>query len=284
MAKEEKKLVSCLRDDKVQIKFIPKLSGNNTDDKSHVAYGGMLNEAYIKLGVKRLKDGSLVNVLTTDEKEYLEDHLELNLSIYNKDFWRKQSIRLTKEGLTLDLKNPYDYIKYKILATNTDLISPGYLERFNKRSYKFFIASKGDEQQAKRKNRSITREAFKLQGKYEDDAVILKYALKQLYKYTSKDATAEKMSEVLDKLIETKAEDVVHVLSDKNLKLKAKINQAVDLGVLKVYKKEYKDPDGAPLCHSGEKATLDNVADFLNEPANQEVKFSIEGRINQKLK
>ena len=117
-----------LRKERVIVRFIPR-SNDNITDRKHVAYGGMMDGAVRGFTVPMLSNGSYKNVLTDDEKTYLEDilGLEVNgLSVYNKkdNYWDNYLIRLTKQDTILDLSLPEDYIKYKVLLANKETVAP----------------------------------------------------------------------------------------------------------------------------------------------------------------
>jgi hypothetical protein len=126
-------LINCLTNKIVTVKYLPR-QGSITDPK-HVMYGGLAERSTITLTVPRLKSGTLKNVLTDAEKDYLEHILGLEvgaLNVYNKlnNFWENtteggvSSVRLSKYDTRLDLSDPIDYIKYKILLANKDIVAP----------------------------------------------------------------------------------------------------------------------------------------------------------------
>ena len=83
---EQPALVSCLKNKRIKVKFIPKEGGLVTDPK-HVGYGGMLETSKKRYCVPLTRSGQLVNVLTDAEKDYLEMVMGLEpneLSVYNK--------------------------------------------------------------------------------------------------------------------------------------------------------------------------------------------------------
>jgi hypothetical protein len=101
----------------------------------HVLYGGMAETAVRTFVVPMLSSGVYVNVLTDSEKAFLEEvmGLEYNaLSIYKKEnnFWDDANdfgiskVKLQKQDNYLDLSNPEDYIRYKILLANKDFVAP----------------------------------------------------------------------------------------------------------------------------------------------------------------
>ena len=132
--KSKKDLINCLRNERVIIRHIPKYSSNITNPK-HILYGGMAENASRTFVVPRLTSGMFVNVLTDNEKAFLENIMGLEdnaLSIYKKvdNFWDDSNengiskVRLLKQDNYLNLADPEDYIRYKILLANKDYIAP----------------------------------------------------------------------------------------------------------------------------------------------------------------
>ena len=126
--------VNCLRNERIIVRHINKPS-NLVSNPKHVLYGGMAENASRTYTVPRLSSGGFVNVLTNDEKAFLEAELQLEfnaLSVHRKtdNFWDDSNdrgisrVRLLKQDTILDLSNPEDYIRYKILLANKDYIAP----------------------------------------------------------------------------------------------------------------------------------------------------------------
>ena len=128
-------LKSCLINKKIQVKFIPRNYMGITNSK-HVLFGGMSENSVLILTVPVLEStGSYKNILTKEEKDFLEDYLGLEfnaLSIYKKvdNYWDNFSIRLTKQGITLNLLDPNDYIKYKVLRADALIRKIEYFTNF----------------------------------------------------------------------------------------------------------------------------------------------------------
>ena len=79
-------LISCLRNDKVIVRYVNKPNTNITNPK-HVLYGGMAETAVRTFTVPMLRSGALVNILTDSEKDFLESYMGLEknaLSVYLK--------------------------------------------------------------------------------------------------------------------------------------------------------------------------------------------------------
>jgi hypothetical protein len=101
MAQNEDQLVSCLKNEKVIIKHIPRENSMVGNNPKHVLYGGMAEGSTRTYVVPMLRNGQLVDVLTKDEKDFLEYYMGLEdnaLSVHkvNDNFWKKQKVVLKK--------------------------------------------------------------------------------------------------------------------------------------------------------------------------------------------
>ena len=122
----EKTAVFSLPEETVTVKFIKK-SKNGITDKNHVAFGGLLNKAAFTLPARKLDRGHYTNVISKEEKVYLESLMNLEenaLSVYRKEdnFWDTISIRLDKDDQKFNLSDPMDFIKIRVLESYDDLI------------------------------------------------------------------------------------------------------------------------------------------------------------------
>ena len=70
-------LICCLQNRLVQVKFIPQ-PGTISNPK-HVLYGGMAERSVFTVTVPKLRSGTYKNVLTDDEKDYLEAAMVLEV-------------------------------------------------------------------------------------------------------------------------------------------------------------------------------------------------------------
>ena len=282
-------IVNCLKNEKIIVKHVPKETGMVRDPK-HILYGGMAESAVKWFTVPRLTSGMYVNVLTNAEKTCLEEvmGLEYNaLSIYNKtdNFWDNFMVRLTKQDNILDLSNPEDYIKYKVLLANKDFIAPSLqeLEDHPKATYQFVIIHENEESQASKKKMNATMQAYMEFGKIQDNADILRTIIETIDgRPTSKNSKIEFLQDKVGKLIQADAKLFVRVASDPLLSTKVLIKKAIEGGLISnrggmLYLKA----DGTPLCGDNEEPTLSIAAKFLNLPKNQELKFSLEAKLKQ---
>ncbi len=282
-------IVNCLRNERVIVKHVPKETGIVRDPK-HILYGGMAEGAVRWLTVPRLTSGMYVNVLTNAEKACLEEvmGLEYNaLSIYNKvdNFWDNYQVRLTKQDNFLNLADPDDYIKYKVLLVNKDLIAPSLqdLEDHPKATYQFVIIHENEESQASKKKMNATMQAYMEFGKIQENADILRTIIETIDgRPTSKNSKIEFLQEKVGKLIQADAKLFVRVTTDPLLSTKVLIKKAIEGGLISnrggmLYLKA----DGTPLCGDNEEPTLNIAAKYLNIPKHQDLKFSLEAKLKE---
>lgn len=282
-------IVNCLRNERVIVKHVPKETGIVRDPK-HILYGGMAEGAVRWLTIPRLTSGMYVNVLTNAEKACLEEvmGLEYNaLSIYNKvdNFWDNYQVRLTKQDNFLNLADPDDYIKYKVLLANKDLIAPSLqdLEDHPKATYQFVIIHENEESQASKKKMNATMQAYMEFGKIQENADILRTIIETIDgRPTSKNSKIEFLQEKVGKLIQADARLFVRVATDPLLSTKVLIKKAIEGGLISnrggmLYLKA----DGTPLCEDNEEPTLNIAAKYLNMPKHQELKFAIEAKLKK---
>ena len=301
MAKETKQAtvkstaatVNCLRNERVIIRHIPKESGMVTNPK-HILYGGMAENAVRTFVVPRLSSGVFVNILTDSEKAFLEEvmGLEYNaLSIYKKvdNFWNDSNesgisrVRLTKQDNYLNLADPEDYIRYKILLANKDYIAPSLqaLQDSPKATYQFVIISEGDETKSAKDNMSATMKCYKEFGKIENDINTLRVIVETIDgRPTAPTVKLEFLQGRINTLIQADSKIFLRVITDPMLSTKVLIKRAIEAGLISNRGNYlYLKSDNTPLCEVNEEPTLNIAAKFLNAPKNQEIKFALEAKL-----
>ena len=287
--------INCLRNERIIVRHIPKERGMVTNPK-HILFGGMAENAVRTFVVPRLSSGMFVNVLTDSEKAFLEEvmGLEYNaLSIYKKvdNFWDDSNengisrVRLTKQDNYLNLADPEDYIRYKILLANKDHIAPSLqaLEDTPKMSYQFVIISEGAETKAAKNNMSATMKCYKEFGKIEDDVHTLRTIIETIDgRPTAPTVKLEFLQTKANQLIQADSKLFLRVITDPMLSTKVLIKRSIEAGLISNRGNYlYLRSDNTPLCEIGEEPTLNIAAKFLNSPKNQEIKFSLEAKLKQ---
>jgi len=267
---------------KVLVRFVKRQTGYITNPK-HVAYGGKLEGAIDTLEAKMRKDGKFYQVLTEVEQSFLEKKMFMNegdMSIYKKDdnFWSTVKIRLGKEGTTLDLSTPEDYIKYKTLLAYDDLVSPSITETSFKKTYKYEIVSASDEDELLKKTINYSRKAYKLLDEIEESKEQLSGILRILTgRRVSTESNHDWLIAKVGEELERNPKRFVEILNDADYKIKLLIERAIDSNKVIKNRGLYKTIDGIELCGAGEVPSLDNAVDFLNDPKNQDIKLMLKG-------
>lgn len=275
-----KQIINCLRNERVIVRHIPKLGGMVTNPK-HILYGGMADSAVKTFTVPRLSSGMYVNVLTDDEKACLEQimNLEYNaLSIYKKtdNFWDDSNdkgisrVRLTKQDNYLNLSDPEDYIRYKILLANKNYIAPSLeaLQDAPKASYQFVIISEGDETKNAKVNMSTTMKCYKEFGKIENDADTLRVVIETIDgRPLASNSKLEFLQTKANDLIQADSRLFLKVVTDPLLNTKVLIKKAIEAGIIaKRGTYLYLRDDNTPLCENNEEPTLNIAAKYLTNP------------------
>ncbi len=287
--KEEKKtneeeLISPLRNEVITVKFVPR-PGKISDPK-HVLYGGMAETAIRTYTVPKMNNGLFKNPLTNNEKKFLENYMGLKedtLSVY-KDYWDNYFVRVPKLGLRLDLSNPKDYIAYKVLLLNNNRIAPNVQALENPRaSYEFVLASDHAVVEVAKTKLQYKADCYKWMGKYEDDWDRMKAVVELLDGRKISDNSTLKFLQVqIGELIEKDSEKFIKTVNNPMLDTQILLSKAMTAGVVSKQGNFYyfKGVSGkTPLCNEGEDPDLKTACKFLNDPKNQEIKFSIEAKL-----
>ena len=281
--------VNILRNERVIVRHIPKEGGMITNPK-HVLYGGMAETATRTFVVPRLRSGSFVNVLTNEEKAFLEDIMGLEYGALNStrkvnNFWKGVSVRLSKQDNYFDLSDPNDYIKLKILLANKDLIAPSLqaLQDEPKATYQFVVIAEGDESRQARDNTSTIMKCYKEYGKVENDFDTLRVIVETIDgRPTAATTKLEWLQGKINNLIQANSKLFLKVITDPYLNTKVLIKKAVDAGVIANRDNHYYlREDNTPLCEANEEATLSNAAKYLNTPKHQNVLFAVQAKVKE---
>lgn len=285
--------INCLRNERIIVRHINKPS-NLVSNPKHVLYGGLAENASRTYTVPRLSSGGFVNVLTNDEKAFLEEELQLEynaLSVHKKtdNFWDDSNdkgisrVRLLKQDTILDLSDPEDYIRYKILLANKDFIAPSLqlLQDAPKASYEYVLISEGDETKAAQKNMSATMMCYKEFGKIENDIDTLRVIVETIDgRPTAQNVKLEFLQTKVNELIQGDSKLFLKIITDPLLSTKVLIKKLIEAGLISRRGNFlYLRSDNSPLCETNEEPVLNVAAKYLNNPKHQELKFSLEAKL-----
>ncbi len=280
--------VNPLRKERIYVRFVPKEDGL---PKGHVLSGGKADGAVTSLCVPILRStGSYKNVLTNEEKEYLEKVLGLDynaLSVYKKEdnYWDNYRVSLTKEGIHLDLSNPEDFIRYKVLLANSEIVAPSVQERLDrpKATYQFEIVRETEETSIENIKMDATMASYKEFGKIENDLDTMRVLVELLDGRPYASGTkSDFLRARINTLIQSDPRMFLKSITDPLLHTKVIIRRSQELGkIVKRGDYYYLAADGSPLCDNGENPTLAIAAAFLNLPAHQDIKFILESEVDK---
>ena len=274
-----------LPNEKIIVKYIHRNTGMAANvDKNHVISGGMLTTSFKKFSAPLQKNGSIKNVLSDSEKEYLEKSTGINLSVYG-DFWKNFYVTLYKDNASniLDLSNPMDYLSYKLLSSLSRYdIAPSWKDRNNNLTYQFAISRENEEMLETKTKLDSKREAFVAYGRIMDSQEQLLGVLKLLTnKPLSKESKLEWLQHETEQFVDKEPTKFLNVVKDKSLFTKLLINSAIDAKIIIKKSNKYSTADGLDLCEAGEVATFDNAVKYLDNPLNQEVRTIVEAKIEK---
>jgi hypothetical protein len=182
------------------------------------------------------------------------------------------------------LSNPNDFIKFKILKHNDDFIAPNLeaLQNNPKATYEYVMIQEGEESKVNRKRVNTTQAAWKEYGKIENDPDTMRVVIETITAHPiASTMSVDSMVSKIDELIQNDAKMFLKVVQDPALSTKVLIRNGIEAGVIVNRGGQLYLRDGnQPLCDKGE-PTLSVAAAFLNMPKNQELRFTIEAKINQ---
>ena len=287
--------ISCLRNEKIKVSFIKR---NNGMPDNHVLSGGMAEGSKMTLVVPKLNTGTFVNILTDAEKSFLEEYMGLEynaLSIYKKpdsdNFWNDANanginkVVLIKGDNYFDLSNPQDYIKYKILLANKNIICPSLttLKETPKATYRFVIIAEGEESKQAKTNMNNTMLCYKEYGKIEENIDLLRMIVETLDgRPTAPTVKLEFLQNKCNTLIQNDPKKFLSVITDPLLSTKALIKLSIENGsIANRGNYLYLRSDNTPLCEQNEEPTLNFAAKYLNSPKHQDILFALQAKLNK---
>ena len=294
--KKEKELVNCLRNERVIVRFVPRETAM-VHNKNHILYGGMADTAVRNFVVPRLAStGRYKNVLTNDEKAYLEHAMGLEdgaLNIYRKhdNFWDDSNpngigrVTLHKQDNYLNLNIPEDYIKYKILLANKDQLASSLqaLAERPKATYQFVIISENAETKSNLSKMDATMQCYYEYGSVRDDKDTLRVIIELLERRpTTPQVKLDYLQGKINDYIQKDPRHFLQVITDKLLPAKVLIKKGLEAGLISwrnnLY---YLKQDNSPLCEMGEESTLTNAAKYISNIKHQELKYMLEAKIKE---
>lgn len=185
----------------------------------------------------------------------------------------------------MDLSIPEDYIKYKILLTNKDLICPSLKEFTNarKETYQFYIVNEDEEMKQNNTSMTSKMEAMLELGKILENKQMLKFVVEAITgRGLSKASKLDMIQSEAFKIVDNNPKSFLDAVKDPNLKTKLLLSQCVEAGIVIIKSGLYYTADGHPLCENGEDSNLSFAVKYLNSPKRQETRMMLEAKLKAK--
>jgi hypothetical protein len=270
------------------VKVVPiiRTTGWITDPNHEAAF--LVGSATNNYTVPMDRNGNIICPLTPEELAYFEtpdarmDLKKGDLSPYKKEnnFWQQRKIRLNKAERVLNLGNPKDYIDYRILLANKDLVAPSPKESKRKRTYKYMIVAEDHEVNTRLTRQAKMQEAYMFFGKIESNKEEMTNFLKIYGKRVPLDASAKWLKDELGKMISENIQAFLDIARDENRKVRLLILEAVDAGVITKDGRKYFLQGGEPLASAGEVPLMDAAVKFLKAKKNQDIYLELKARLD----
>lgn len=263
---------------KVKVVPVPRNGGWLPEDHDgSFMYSGCFLETCLPIDRKRKQ---LVQVLTRDEQTFFEKELFLNpgdLSIYKKidNFWHSFRIKLDKEGATLDLSDPIDNLRWRVLVVDPRC-APSWEQRYASGAHMFAIQDEEIETEVKVAKANKRKDAYKFLGKIENSREKMRNVLRVYGADPGKSVKAKVLYTKIDELIEddTTLNKLLDVINDKHFEMKIFLEDAIKAGAITKKETRYYLPGGDKIG-----GTLLETMDWLKDTMNQDVYLKIKNQV-----
>jgi hypothetical protein len=182
------------------------------------------------------------------------------------------------------LSDPEDYIKYKVLIANKDTVAPSMrdLREHRRATYEYVIIEPNEEFSDSRNKVNNTMKCYEEFGAIKDKFDVLRCIIETIDgRPVAANTKIEFLQGKATDLISSNPKLFLETVTDPLLSTKITIKKALEAGVItKRGDYYYLKSDGSPLCGNNEDPTFTVAAKYLSLPQNQELKFSIEAKMN----
>lgn len=209
---------------------------------------------------------------------------EGELSPYRDDkvnYWRSKraNVTLSDRPLHLDLSKAGDYLKYKILLSNTDYIAPSAAEEFNKKTYVFVITSDKDVQVQTLKKGDKLKRAVRIATKMEDNRELMIDYLTVIGKRPSANAKVDFLIAEIDKQVESNIDEFLSVNEDPQFETRILLTKSLQNKSVTRDGNKYFLSGGDEMCKKGEINNIKSALNFLDTNENQDIRLTLEAKI-----
>lgn len=227
----------------------------------------------------------IANPLTSEEQTFFEKVLDEDLNPFKKfdsNYWATYFVPLGNEVVVLDLSDPEDYIKYKVLLMNTDEIAPSGREKYSKATIRYFIDDIDYEEKIRYKSATAKTEAYKHFGRLEAGGkpamvdFLKVYYLNKPGKRADNRMSIEKLTAEIDNIINEDIDGYLQIAGDAEYNNRVFIAKALTCRALSKDQHIYSLPNGEIVAKSE-----DELIAWLKDGANDEYRLQIQARIEE---
>ncbi len=224
--------------------------------------------------------GQRISILNREQQEIFERELNLDkgsMSFYDKDkgFWAssKGLVKVTKEGLTLDLSQPMDYIRWLIIKESPH-VAPSYKERFNSGIYKYALVDEEETTKDSNTRTELMKKVYMYFGKIDENSKSMQDVLKLYGKKTTSNKVEFLRGEIQN-LIDKNPTEFVSIMSNKHFNLKVKIEDAIQARAIERTKDGFKLMGGDLIGR-----TQSEVIEWFENPNNSDLVLNLQAKID----
>ena len=216
------------------------------------------------------------------EQEYFEAIIGKSLNPYlpsDTNFWRTDSrsrVQIRDARLRLDLNNPMDMLKFKILQANQTRFAPSIqsLKEVRRASYEWVFTSVEEERNDTLARLEMDSQAYALFAKICSTDQDMKDFLKVAGKNPTANSTSKQLKAMVGKIMEKDKATFIEIAADPLYDDKIFIADARKAGLLKEFRGKYTLDTGEEL------GQIRDVIAYLNREENQEVKIRLQAIVD----
>ena len=219
------------------------------------------------------------------ERQFFEKELGVDLnpsSPRETNFWRTDKrgrVTLTKEGVTLNLENVMDMLRFKILSSNEALVAPSYDVRKDKQTYEFMVVHQGLLVSRRVEEATLKAKAYSKYAEITNSLTNMIRFIKALGRTVPANYTDDWLKGEILTVLEADFSKFLSVVDDPNYDLKIFVQDATEVGAIKrMSEKRYLLDNGIEL------GDLFSTIQWLNDPEHQETKMRIMSQIEMAKK
>lgn len=216
------------------------------------------------------RSGRLYTGLTEGDEKRLGEALHMDLN-FNSEFWKTFHVRTSGKDLYLDITDPFDELKWLFLKSHI-LVANGINDR--KATARFVLINQESEAKEANKFSKIKRQAYVALGKMSVQE--MRQALR-IFGVNAESTDAEVVEQRLTDIVEENPQKFLdRWVNNSSKSTEYLITSAVSKNIIRKNKTVYKF--GTDVIGY----TLEDAINYLDNPANQDLKIKIAQDIENK--